>query len=125
MLDRGYDISLSGIIGPQLVRDDHARRAALPFQELSHQPLCSRVVAAALHQNIENETVLIDGTPWPMFPSTNDDNSFVEVPLIAEPASGAAADSVGKAPTEFLRPRSNGLVRNGDPASSQHVFHHA
>jgi hypothetical protein len=35
----------------------------LAFQKLSHQPLRSPGITAALDQNIEDEAVLIDGTP--------------------------------------------------------------
>jgi hypothetical protein len=54
---------------------------ALPVQRLSHQTLCSRGVAAALHQNIENEAVLIDGPPAPVFLSANSHDDLARYPL--------------------------------------------
>jgi hypothetical protein len=36
-------------------------------KKLSHQPLVGLGIAAALHQHVENETILIDSPPKPAF----------------------------------------------------------
>lgn len=51
------------------------------FQELSYQPLCSLGVAATLDQNVNNETILIDGTPCPVFLARDRDGNLIEVLL--------------------------------------------
>jgi hypothetical protein len=61
-------------------------RTALPFQKLSHQTLCSLGISAALHQNVENKTVLIDGAPEPVFLTGDRDDNLIEVPFVAETA---------------------------------------
>lgn len=86
MLNAGHDLPLRRTVGPELVGDDHARRTALSFQELSHQTLCSLGIAAALNQNVKDETILIHGAPEPVFLAGDGDDNLIEVPLDAEPA---------------------------------------
>ena len=63
VLDTGHDFLLCGAIGAKLVGDHHARRSSLAFQKLAHQALGRLGVAAALHQNLQDKTVLIHGAP--------------------------------------------------------------
>ncbi|NKJ09448.1 hypothetical protein FHT29_006469 [Rhizobium sp. SG741] len=65
MFDAGHDPALRRTVGPEFVGDYHTWRAALPFQKLSHQTLCSLGISATLHQNVEHKTVLVDGAPEP------------------------------------------------------------
>lgn len=50
------------------------------------QALCRLGVAAALHQNVQNKTVLIDGALEPVFLAGDRDDNLVEVPFVTEPA---------------------------------------
>lgn len=102
MLYTRHDLSLCGVVGAQPVGDHHTRRPALTLYELSHQALCRLGVAAALHQNIKNETVLIDGAPQPVFPATDRNDDLVQIPFVTEPAGRATADVVGEGPTRLL-----------------------
>jgi hypothetical protein len=48
-----------------------------------------RLAALALRRlctNVENKTILIDGTPQPVFLSTDGDDDLMEVPFVTEPA---------------------------------------
>lgn len=63
--------------GLKLVGDHYTRRMALSFQTLSQQGLCRLGVAVALHQNVENKAVLIDGAPEPEFLASNRDGNLV------------------------------------------------
>ena len=69
MLDAGHDIAFCGAIGSELVGDHHTWQMALTLKKLSHQAFCSLGIAATLHQGVENKTILIDGTPEPVFPA--------------------------------------------------------
>ncbi|OHZ43574.1 hypothetical protein BBL07_03080 [Agrobacterium vitis] len=86
MFDTGHDITLRRTVGSKLVGDYHTRRTTLPFQKLSHQTLCRLGIAAALHQHVENKTVLIDGALEPMFLAGDRDDNLIEVPFVTEPA---------------------------------------
>src|SRR6202045_1200021 len=75
MLDPGHDLPLGSGVALQLVRDEHTRGSTLLLEELAEQALGGLLVAPALDENIENEAVLVDGTPEPMlFPGEADDD---------------------------------------------------
>lgn len=57
---------------------------------------------AALHENVEYETILINGAPKPVFLAADRDGDLVEMPFVAEPASRTLADVVDEVPAEFL-----------------------
>src|SRR6476469_9566220 len=57
VLDGGHDLPLGG--------DQHTRCPALLLKELAEQALGSSPVATALDEGIENEAILVDGTPEP------------------------------------------------------------
>jgi hypothetical protein len=107
------------------VGDHHPRRTALPFQKLSHQTLCGFGIAVTLHQNVKNETILIDGAPGPVFLAGNRDDDLVKVPFVAEFTGRAPADVVCEMPTEFLGPKFHGLVRNDDATRCRHILDHS
>ena len=71
MLHTRHDLSPCRVIGSKLVGDHYPWRPALAPQQLAHQARCRLGVAATLHQNIENETILIDGAPQPMLFATD------------------------------------------------------
>ncbi len=124
MLDAGHDLPLRRAIGAQLVGDHHTRRTALPFQDLAHQTFRSLGIAATLHQHVENKAVLIDGPPKPVFLSTNGDDNLIKIPFVAEPAGRSPPDIIGKVSTEFLSPKSNGLMRDDDATRCQQILDH-
>jgi hypothetical protein len=73
---------------------------------------------------IENEAVLVDGTPEPMlFPGEADDD-LIEAPFVAT-ARRSPADPVGEFPAEFEAPLPDRLVRHRDAAGGQHLLDHA
>jgi hypothetical protein len=121
MFDAGHDVAFCGAIGSQFVCDHDARRVPVTFQKLSHQMFGRLGIVATLHQYAENKTVLIDGAPKPVFLATNRDDDLIEVPFAAEPSDGSPANFAGKVPTKFLRPQSNGLVRNDNATSCEQV----
>src|ERR1700760_4113410 len=82
------------------------------------------LVAAALDENIENQAVLVDGTPQPiLFPGDADDN-LIEMPFIAT-ARRSLTDAVGEFPAEFEAPLPDRLVRHRNAAGGQHLLNHA
>ncbi len=111
-----YDLSLSVII--------RSGRTTFPFEKLSHQPFYSRGTAVALHQHVENNTILIDGAPQPMFLAANGDDVLIEVPHVAKPTGRSPADFAGKVPAELLRPETHGLVRDDDSTRRKQIFDH-
>src|SRR5271155_5500466 len=103
MLDPGHDLPLGSGVALQLVSDEHTRCAPLLLEELAEQAFGGLLVTPALDENIENEAVLVDGTPQPiLFPGDADDD-LIEMPLVAT-ARGALTNAVGEFPAEFKAP---------------------
>jgi hypothetical protein len=121
----GLDLALRRIIGSQLVGDHDARRMPLFFQKLSHQTFGSLGIAAALLQHVENEAFVIDSPPQPVFFACNGDDDLIELPFVAKPTCGPAADFIRKVPTKFLRPKAHCLMGNDDPMRRQQIFDHS
>src|SRR6266436_9355526 len=97
-------------VAPQLVGDEHTRGSTLLLEELAEQAFGGLLVAPALDKNIENEAVLVDGTPEPMLLPGDADDDLIEVPLVAM-VRRPPADPVGEFPAEFEAPLPDRLVR--------------
>ena len=67
VLDPGHNLPLGRGIALQLVGDEHTGGSTLLLEELAEQTFGGLLVASALDENIENEAVLVDGTPQPIF----------------------------------------------------------
>ena len=118
MLDPRHDLAPSRGVALQLVGDEHTRHSTLPLEELVEQAFGGLLVTPALDENIENQPVLVDGTPGPMlFPGDADDD-LIQVPFVA-PARRALTDA------EFEAPLPDRLLRYRDAAGSQHLLDHA
>jgi hypothetical protein len=71
MFDPQAHFLASCSVGFELVGDQNARGLGRPLEELSHKPPCGCSVPAALDENVEDEAILIDGAPEPMFPAAD------------------------------------------------------
>jgi len=87
----------------------------LSFHKLSHKTFGGHGIAAALHQYVENKTVLIDAAPKSVFLASDRDDNLIEVPFVAKPAGGSPPDIISERPPELFHPEMHGLVRNKDP----------
>jgi hypothetical protein len=66
-----------------LIRDDHPRRIGQPLQELAEESLRRRLVPPALHQDIEDMTILIHGPPQVMALFIDGQEDFIEMLRVA------------------------------------------
>jgi hypothetical protein len=123
MFDPQAHILASCSVGFELVGDQNAGRFGRPLEELSHKPPCGCSVPAALNENVEDEAILIDGAPEPMFPAADRDHNLVQVPFVAT-RRGLTANAVGIFPTEFLRPAADTFVAHVNAPSSKHLLNH-
>jgi hypothetical protein len=124
MLDPGHDLPLRRGVALQLVGDEHTRCSTLVLEELAKQAFGGLLVAPALDENIENEAVLVDGTPEPMLLPGEADDDLIEVPFVAT-ARRSPTDPVGEFPPEFEAPLPDRLVRHRDATGRQHLLDHA
>jgi hypothetical protein len=85
MLDPGHDLPLGSGVALQLVSDEHTRGATLLLEELAEQAFGGLLIAPALDENIENEAVLVDGTPEPMLLAGEADDDLASRPGESHP----------------------------------------
>src|SRR3954449_2942427 len=87
-----------GAVRAQLVGRQQFRREAVLPEQLAHQPECRVLVAAALHQHIENLALVIDGAPQ-VHPFTGDANHhLIEVPPVARSWAAPSKPAGGPRP---------------------------
>ena len=118
MLDIGQQASLRHAITSQLVGDDHPRHILQALQQTPEEPHGGFPFAPLLDQNIEDDTILIHGTPQIMLNALDPDEYLVEVPLVARPGT-TAAQTISKALAKFLAPASHRLVGDDEPRSAK------
>ncbi len=124
MLDPGHDLPPGRGGALQLVGDEHTRGSPRLLEELAEPAFGGLVVAPALDENIENQAVLVDGTPQPMLLPSDADDNLIEGPFVA-PARRSPTDAIGEFSAEFKAPLPDRLGRHRDAAGGQHLLHHA
>ena len=118
--DPGHDLPLGSGIALQLVGDEHTGGSTLLLEELAEQAFGGLLVAPALNEDIENEAVLVDGTPEPMLLPGDADDNLIEVPFVAT-ARRSPPDAIGEFSAEFKAPLPDRLVRHRDAAGGQYL----
>lgn len=84
VLDTGHDLPLRRDVGSKLVGDHHPRRSPLALQKLAHQAFGRFGIAAALHQHLQNKSVLVNGAPQPVLLASNRNDDLIKVPLVSK-----------------------------------------
>ena len=77
VFDMGQDLALRCRVALELVGYDHPRRILKPLQQLAKEPLSSFGIAPALHQDVEHDPVLVNGTPEILLLATNADEHLI------------------------------------------------
>ncbi len=83
VLDAGHDLSFRSVIGSELIGDYNAWSPTLTFQQLAHQAFGCLSITAALNQNLQDKSVLINSPPQPMPLASDRNGGFIEMPLVA------------------------------------------
>ena len=123
MIDVKAHLRPRSAVGSELVRDHDAGRRDRRFQEFRHELLRRAGVSAALDQDVENETGLINGAPEPVLFAADRDEDLIHVPFV--PASRRAlADPIGERLAEFLSPLAHGLVGHANPPRRKYLLDH-
>ena len=86
MGDGRHDRSVRSPVAAQLVGDQSHGLTLLALQQLAKKVFGSPAVASRLDENIEDVTILIDGTPEIAPLSLDGDEDLVQVPDVAQPA---------------------------------------
>lgn len=104
MLNTGHDLPLCRVVRSQLIGDHHPRRATLALQQFAHQMPGRLGISAALHKNLQDETVLIHSAPQSMRLVTD--------------------QNIGESSPKFLRSQPDCFMGDNDPTSRQQVLNH-
>ena len=83
---RRHDRSVRSPVAAQLVGDQPPRRTLLALQQLAEKECSRPTVATRLDEDIDDVTILIDGTPEIAPLSLDGDEDLVQVPDVAQPA---------------------------------------
>ena len=78
---------------------------------------CRATVSSTLDQDVENDAVLIDGVPEPVWLAGDRDDDLIHMPFVAA-SRRAPADLIGECLAELLPPLAHGLVTQIPRAAS-------
>src|SRR5713101_1332310 len=96
-------------------------QAAFVLLCTSHVILRSRRIPMRLYQNVQDYSVLINGTPQILPASINFEKDLVEVPFVSGPGT-TPAQVIGKGLAELLAPLADRFVGHMDTANHHHLF---
>lgn len=117
MLDTRHQLAFGSAVARELVRDHHARYAALPLQQFAQQTLGRPLVASALHQGIKDDAGLVNRAPQPVLHPGDHDDDLIEGPFVAR-AGQPPPDLVGQRLAELPGPLPHGLVADDDATAA-------
>jgi hypothetical protein len=121
MFDLGQQLTVSHIVAFQLVgHDDPWLVLQLP-QQAFEEALRGFAVSSFLHQDIKDDTILVDGPPQVVLHTLDADEDLVHMPAILGPRA-PPLQAVGEGGGEFPTPPSNRLVGDRDAAFGQQQF---
>jgi hypothetical protein len=91
------------------------------FIILRKKRLAAALSRAALHQDVQDVAVLVDGPPQVLQPPVNLDEDLVQVPLVPRPRLSAAQRACVGLP-ELGAPAADRLVGDDDPALERQLL---
>jgi hypothetical protein len=83
VLHAGYQPSVGHTVAGQLVGDQHPRHEAQPREQLTEGPGSGLGVTPRRDQNVQHDTVLVNGPPQVVALAMDRDEDLVEMPFIA------------------------------------------
>ena len=122
MFDAGQEFPLRGTVALELIGHDDPRDVLAPFEELAEERLRGFLVPPALHQDIEDMTVLIDDPPQIVPLTTDREKDLIQMPLVTL-LRAPAPELIGILLAEFATPFPDGFVRDDHAADEQEFFH--
>jgi len=116
--DGRHDRAMSGAIASEFVGHQPPGFSPLAFEKTVEKAFSRTLIAAALHQNINDIAVLINRTPQILPFPLNCDKDFVDVPGIAQ-ASLLVFEFSSIVRPKLLTPLPNGLIGHRDATFGQ------
>jgi hypothetical protein len=109
-------------VAAQLVRDDYAWLSSCSPQQLAEEPHGCKPIPLRLDEDVEDNTVLIDGAPEIMRDAVDLQEHLVQKPFIAG-SSTAPSQAVCIPLAELVAPPSNRFLADQHAARSHQLFH--
>ena len=120
--DGRHEATVRYPIASELVADEAARLHTLALQQLAEEPSGSGGVSSTLDEDVEDISILVNGTPQVVSLASDADEDLVEEPGV--PESTLPPPYLDRVPRSELRaPTPDRLVRNDDSALRQKVLH--
>jgi hypothetical protein len=119
--DGWHDRAMSGAIASEFVGDQPPGFTALAFDQATKKPFSRTLIAAVLHQNINDIAVLIHSAPEVVALSLNRNKDFVDMPGVAE-TSLSLFEFSGIVRAKLLAPLTNGFIGDRDATFGKQFF---
>ena len=121
MLDAGQNLVYGGTVASQLIGDDDSWNAREIFEPLAEELFRSRLIPAALHEDIKDGPVLIDGAPEIGACAVDTHKHLVQVPCVPRSRT-SASQLIGILLSELQTLLTDRFVRHNDPMGEQGLF---
>jgi len=122
VFDPRQDLPFRRAVALKLIRDDHPWHVLQPLEQLAKELLRRVLIAAALHQDVEDVVVLIYRSPEVMAFAIDRKKHLIEVPLV--PWLGTSTlQPIRIILPKLETPLADGLVRHGDAAFEQELLY--
>jgi hypothetical protein len=121
MLAAGQALAYGGTVASQMIGDDDSWNVREIFDPLAEELFRSRLIPAALHQDIKDVAVLIDGTPEIVACAVDPDKHLVQVPCVPRSRT-SASPLIGILLHELQTPLTDRFLRHNDPRGEQELF---
>src|SRR4029450_2126781 len=122
MLHPGQDVPFGRAVALQLIRNDHARDIPQALEQLAKELLGRVLVAAALHQNVEDVILLVDSAPQVMALPVDRQKDLVQVPFVAW-LGASTLQPIRVVLPKLQTPLANGFMGDVDTAFAQQFLH--
>ena len=121
MFNIGKQLTLCHAVAARLVSDENTRHILQALQQALEETLRRTRIAAALHQAIEYDPVLVNGAPQEVQLALDPNEHFIEFTICRRPGS-PPPHLIGKARTQLQTPLPDALIRDNDTSFSQQQF---
>jgi hypothetical protein len=122
VLSRQAEGSNGNMVGSEFISCDPGWRPSLFLQQFPHQFQRCPSIPPGLYEKIEDLAFVVDGTPKPMTPPSNDDDHLIEMPIVAGSWSHTTQVSSDRR-TKFNEPAPHALVGNIQAPFRKQILH--
>jgi hypothetical protein len=113
---------LGGGITAQLVRNDHAWSMPTDSQQPAEETQGSESITLALDQDIDDDSMLIDGSPEIVGNAVDLKENLIQMPFVAGPST-TSSQATSELSTELVAPAPDRFIAHQHAPRRHHLFH--